>query len=54
MSAFLTYLTESFYDLHYEALPGARTFCFGVGNLWRIAIDCPGNPAPPCNHRAPD
>jgi hypothetical protein len=51
---FLEYLTENFYDLHYEALPGARTFCFGVGHLWRIAIDYPGNPVPPCIHRAPD
>lgn len=52
--SFLDYLTENFYDLHYEALPGARTFCFGVGHLWRIAIDYPGNPVPPCIHRAPD
>jgi hypothetical protein len=51
---FLAYLTENFYDLHYEALPGARTFCFGVGHLWRIAIDYPGNTVPPCIHRAPD
>lgn len=52
--SFLDYLTDNFYDLHYEALPGARTFCFGVGHLWRIAIDYPGNPVPPCIHRAPD
>jgi hypothetical protein len=51
---FLDYLTENFYDLHYEALPGARTFSFGVGHLWRIAIDYPGNPVRPCIHRAPD
>jgi hypothetical protein len=52
--SFLDYLTENFYDLHYDALPGARTFRFGVGHLWRIAIDYPGNPVPPCIHRAPD
>ena len=52
--SFLEYLTENFYDLHYDALPGARTFDFGVGHLWRIAIDYPGNPVPPCIHRAPD
>ncbi len=51
---FLDYLSENFYDLHYDALPGARTFHFGVGHLWRIAIDYPGNPVPPCIHRAPD
>jgi len=52
--SFLDYLTENFHDLHYEALPDARTFCFGVGHLWRISIDYPGNPVPPCIHRAPD
>lgn len=51
---FLEYLTENFYDLHYEPLPHARTYRFGVGCLWRIAIDYPGNPVPPCIHRAPD
>jgi hypothetical protein len=51
---FLEYLTENFYDLHYDPLPDARTYCFGVGHLWRIAIDYPGNPVPPCIHRAPD
>lgn len=51
---FLEYLTENFFDLHYDALPGARTFSFGVGHLWRIAIDYPGCPVPPCIHRAPD
>jgi hypothetical protein len=25
-----------------------------VGHLWRIAIDYPENPVPPCIHRAPD
>jgi hypothetical protein len=52
--SFREYLTENFYDLHYEALPDARTFSFGVGHLWRIAVDYPGNPVPPCIHRAPD
>ncbi len=26
---------------------------FGLGNLWRIAVDYPGSPVPPCIHRAP-
>lgn len=51
---FLEYLTENFYDLHYEPKPDARTYQFGVGHLWRIAIDYPENPVPPCIHRAPD
>jgi hypothetical protein len=52
--AFLEYLNENFYDLHYAALGGARPFSFGLGNLWRIAVEYPGSPAPPCIHRAPD
>jgi hypothetical protein len=31
----------------------AQPFSFGLGNLWRIAVDYPGNPVPPCIHRAP-
>ncbi len=52
--AFRTYLQEHCYDLHYEPLPGARPFVFGRGNLWRIAVDWPGSPVPPCIHRAPE
>lgn len=50
---FRAYLAENCYDLHYAALPGARPFSFGLGNLWRIAVDHPGCPVPPCIHRAP-
>ncbi len=50
---FREYLNEHFYDLHYAPGPGARVFSFGMGNLWRIAIDYPGSPVPPCVHRAP-
>jgi len=51
--AFREYLAEQCYDLHYAALPSARPFSFGTGNLWRIAVDYPGCPVPPCIHRAP-
>lgn len=51
---FREYLTESCYDLHYAAAPSAQPFSFGVGNLWRIAVDYPGSPVPPCIHRAPE
>lgn len=51
---FQQYLAENYYDLHYEPVPDARTYSFAVGYLWRIAIDYPGNPVPPCIHRAPD
>lgn len=50
---FNAFLAENFYDLHYEPLPSARPFSFGVGNLWRIALEYPGCPVPPCIHRAP-
>ena len=52
--AFREYLTENCYDLHYAPVPDARPFSFGVGNLWRIAVEWPGSPVPPCIHRAPD
>lgn len=52
--AFREYLNESCYDLHYAPIPGARPFSFGLGNLWRIAVEYPGSPVPPCIHRAPE
>ena len=50
---FLTFLNENCYDLHYAPLPYTRPFSFGLGNLWRLAIEYPGCPVPPCIHRAP-
>ena len=50
---FLEYLNEHSYDLHYAPMPRAQPFSFGLGNLWRIAVDWPGSPVPPCIHRAP-
>ena len=52
--AFTTWLSENSFDLHYEALPSARPFSFGLGNLWRIAVQYPGCPVPACIHRAPE
>lgn len=46
-------LREHCHDLHYAAVEGARPYSFGVGNLWRIAVDWPGSAVPPCIHRAP-
>ncbi len=51
---FREYLSDHCYDLHYAPLPQARPFSFGLGNLWRLAVDWPGSPVPPCIHRAPD
>ncbi|HUR46218.1 MAG TPA: hypothetical protein VMZ27_10115, partial [Candidatus Saccharimonadales bacterium] len=51
---FREYLKENCYDLHYAPIPTARPFSFGLGNLWRIAVDYPCSPVPPCLHRAPE
>lgn len=53
-AGFLEFLNEHCYDLHYKPIPQALPFSFGVGNLWRIAVDWPGSPVPPCIHRAPE
>ena len=50
---FREYLKDNCYDLHYAPFPRAQPFSFGIGNLWRIAVDYPGSPVPPCIHRAP-
>lgn len=47
-------LRENCYDLHYAPLPGAHPYSFGIGQLWRIAVEWPGSAVPPCIHRAPD
>ena len=51
---FHEFLAENSYDLHYLPLENARPFSFGLGHLWRIAIEYPDNPVPPCIHRAPE
>ena len=51
---FRVFLNENCYDLHYAPAPQAKPFSFGLGNLWRIAVDYPGSPVPPCIHRAPE
>ncbi len=50
---FRQFLRDHCYDLHYAPAPGAQPFSFGLGHLWRIAVDWPGSPVPPCIHRAP-
>ena len=55
-TAYVQRMLDAFarYDLHYAPQPGAQPFSFGLGNLWRIAVEWPGSPVPPCIHRAPD
>ena len=50
---FKEFLTENFYDLHYQAKPDAQPISLGQGHIWRIAIDHPKRKVPPCVHRAP-
>ena len=52
-AGFRDYLRENCYDLHYAPAPAAQPYSFGLGHLWRIAIDWPDSPVPPCVHRAP-
>lgn len=52
-AGFEEFLTEYFFDLHYQAKPGAQPINLGLGNLWRLAVDHPESPVPPCVHRAP-
>ena len=50
---FETFLSDHFFDLHYQASAGAQPVSLGTGNLWRLATDHPGSPVLPCIHRAP-
>ena len=50
---FDTFLTENFFDLHYQAKTSAIPFNLGIGNLWRLAVDHPESACLPCIHRAP-
>ncbi len=50
---FEAFLSEYFFDLHYQALPHAQPISLGIGHLWRLAIDHPECQVPPCLHRAP-
>jgi hypothetical protein len=50
---FDSFLSEHFFDLHYQAGPDARPVSLGLGHLWRLAVDHPGSKVLPCIHRAP-
>lgn len=51
--AFASHLTQCSFDLHYRPRPGAQPFSFGLGNLWRLAVQHPESRVPACIHRAP-
>lgn len=50
---FESFLSEHFFDLHYQAKPNTHPINLGLGNLWRLAVDHPELQVPPCIHRAP-
>lgn len=50
---FETFLEEHYFDLHYQASPNAEITTLGLGQLWKLAVDHPESPVPPCLHRAP-
>ena len=50
---FESFLSEHFFDLHYQAKRDAHPTNLGIGHLWRLAVDHPDIQVPPCLHRAP-
>ena len=50
---FDAFVSEHFFDLHYQALEDATIIRAGSGHLWRIAVDHPESKVLPCVHRAP-
>ena len=50
---FENFLTENYFDLHYQVKPNSTPTNLGVGHLWRLAVDHPKQQVPPCIHRAP-
>jgi len=50
---FESFLSEHFFDLHYQATTDASIISLGLGHLWRLAVDHPGSKVLPCLHRAP-
>ena len=52
-AGFEEFLSEYFFDLHYQAKADAQAINLGVGHLWRLAVDHPQQHVLPCVHRAP-
>lgn len=50
---FESFLSEYFFDLHYQPKPNANLISLGIGNLWKLSIDHPESKVLPCLHRAP-
>lgn len=50
---FESFLSEHFFDLHYQANPNSTPISLGLGHIWKLAIDHPESTVLPCLHRAP-
>lgn len=50
---FEDFLTENYFDLHYQAHADAVPINLGSGHLWRLAVAHPKQKVLPCIHRAP-
>ena len=51
---FESFLSEYFFDLHYQAKPKTPIISLGLGHLWKLAVDHPKSQVLPCLHRAPE
>lgn len=50
---FEDFLSDYFFDLHYEIKANSQVISLGTGHLWKLAIDHPEAAVLPCVHRAP-
>ena len=50
---FESFLSEYFFDLHYQPKPNTKPINLGNGHLWKLAVDHPESKVLPCIHRAP-
>lgn len=50
---FEAFLSEYFFDLHYQVKTDAEITSLGIGHMWKLATDHPDNKSLPCVHRAP-
>ncbi|KAF2506925.1 DUF1826 domain-containing protein [Flavobacterium zhairuonense] len=50
---FEDFLTENYFDLHYQVNEDAMPINLGKMHLWRLAVDHPKQQVLPCIHRAP-
>ena len=50
---FEDFLTEYFFDLHYQPIPNAQTRSLSIGHIWKLAINHPESTVLPRIHRAP-